>query len=171
MRKGRGSRRGAAAFAPSLPDFAVGKEEFSMEVLVKQRKRAATQFRSLLLVAALVVSIQPGPAFAAGDTGDTGETASEAGIGAGAALCSLIYGPVKITYATLGLIIGGMAWGLSGGDSEVMRAVVIPAVRGDYVVTPSILRGERTLEFIGRRPGYEQQDTGAVQEEELGEHY
>jgi hypothetical protein len=135
-----------------------------MEVLVKQRKRAATRFRSLLLVVALVVSIQPGPAFAAEDN-----TASEAGIGAGAALCSLVYGPVKIAYATLGLVFGGMAWGLSGGDSDVLNAVVLPAVRGDYVVTPAILRGERPLEFIGRRPGYEK-DTGVV-EEDVGEHY
>lgn len=135
-----------------------------MKVLVKQRKRAAAQFRTLLLVAALVVSIQPGSAFAAGDT------ASEAGIGAGAALCSLIYGPVKIVYATLGLVFGGMAWGLSGGDSDVLNAVMIPAVRGDYVVTPSILRGERTLEFIGRRPGYEPEQP-AVTGEEIGEEY
>jgi len=27
-------------------------------------------------------------------------------------------------------------------------------VRGDYVVTPSHLRGERELEFLGRDPNY-----------------
>ena len=129
-----------------------------MKVLVKNRKRASMRFRSVLLVAALAVSIQSGPAFAAADT------ASEAGIGVGAALCSLLYGPVKIVYATLGLVFGGMAWGLSGGDSDVMDAVVTPAVRGDYVVTPAILRGEEPLEFIGRRPGYEQ-DTMVIEEE------
>jgi hypothetical protein len=108
-------------------------------------------------------AIQPGPAFAAGDT------ASEAGIGAGAALCSLIYGPVKIAYATLGLVFGGMAWGLSGGDSDVLDAVVTPAVRGDYVVTPAILRGERKLEFVGRRSGYEER--ALTVEEEFEEQY
>ena len=134
-----------------------------MKVLVKKRKRASVQFRSLLLVAVLVISIQPGPAFAAGDT------ASEAGIGVGAALCSLVYGPVKIVYATLGLVFGGMAWGLSGGDSEVRDAVVMPAVRGDYVVTPQILRGKRRLEFIGRRPGYE--ESALTVEEEFEEQF
>jgi hypothetical protein len=134
-----------------------------MKVLVKKRKRASMQFRSLLLVAVLVISIQPGPAFAAGGT------AAEAGIGAGAALCSLVYGPVKIVYATLGLVFGGMAWGLSGGDSEVRDAVVMPAVRGDYVVTPQILRGERRLEFIGRRPGYE--ESALTVEEEFEEEF
>jgi hypothetical protein len=129
-----------------------------MKVFEKNRKRASMRFRSLLLVAALAISIQPGPAFAAADT------ASEAGIGVGAALCSLLYGPVKIVYATLGGVFGGLAWGLSGGDSDVLNAVVTPAARGDYVVTPSILRGERPLEFIGRRPGYEQ-DAVVVEEE------
>ena len=141
-----------------------------MKVLVKNRKRASMRFRSLLLVAALAIWIQPGPALAAGDT------ASEAGVGVGAALCSLLYGPVKIVYATLGLVFGGLAWGLSGGDSDVMNAVVTPAVRGDYVVTPAILRGERGLEFIGRRPGYEQdalviEEAPAVVEDDFGESY
>jgi hypothetical protein len=35
-----------------------------------------------------------------------------------------------------------------------MSAVITPAVRGDYVVTPSHLRGEEHLEFIGRQPDY-----------------
>ena len=53
-----------------------------------------------------------------------------------------------------GGIIGGFAWLLSAGDYQVMYAVITPAVRGDYVVTPAHLRGERELEFIGRDPNY-----------------
>ena len=131
-----------------------------MKVLVKRQKRAGRQLRSLLLVGALVISIQPGSALAANDT------ASTAGLGVAAAFCSLVYGPVKIAYATLGTVFGGMAWGLSGGDSDVLEAVVTPAVRGDYVVTPAILRGEEPLEFIGRRPGYEQDSAVVVDESE-----
>ena len=70
------------------------------------------------------------------------------------ALATLLYGPVKVIYAASGLIFGGLAWGLSGGDGDVLRAVMTPAVRGDYVITPSILRGERPLEFFGRSPEY-----------------
>ncbi len=79
---------------------------------------------------------------------------SEAGLGALAAFASLFYGPVKLIYATSGLIFGGLAWGLSGGDSDVLKAVITPSVRGDYVITPAILRGERPLEFFGRDPEY-----------------
>lgn len=75
-----------------------------------------------------------------------------AGWGVLSAFSSLLYAPLKVVYATGGLVIGGIAFGLSAGDSDVWNAVVTPAVRGDYVVTPGNLRGEDTLEFIGRAP-------------------
>lgn len=78
--------------------------------------------------------------------------AAEAGIGAGAALCSLVYAPVKVVYALGGFVFGGFAWVFSAGDADVANAVITPATRGDYVVTPSHLRGEEPLEFIGREP-------------------
>lgn len=112
------------------------------------RPRSRGRIRTVLLVVTFAVALYPASASAANSAG------SEAGVGVGAALCSLVYGPVKISYALLGLVFGGMAWGLSGGDGEVLDAVMTPAVRGDYVVTPSHLRGEKPLQFIGRRPGY-----------------
>ena len=108
---------------------------------------ARSRCRSLVILVAAMVVLQASPAW-------SGDTARNAGVGAAAALSSLVYGPVKLAYAALGGIIGGIAWGLSGGDSEVKDAVIMPAVRGDYVVTPAIIRGEEKLEFIGRRPGY-----------------
>lgn len=105
--------------------------------------------RRSALVATLALSLVAAPTAALAD-----DTAAEAGIGAASALSTLIYGPVKIVYATLGLLIGGTAWGLSGGDNDVLAAVVTPAVRGDYVVTPSHLRMERGLEFYGQSSTY-----------------
>jgi hypothetical protein len=32
--------------------------------------------------------------------------------------------------------------------------VITPSVRGDYVITPAVLRGERPLEFFGKDPEY-----------------
>lgn len=104
--------------------------------------------RSALLFALMVSMAVPTAARADMGSG----LPNEGGIGAVAALSTLIYGPVKLVYATLGLIIGGSAWGLSGGDQSVLEAVVTPAVRGDYVVTPQHIRMERGLEFYGRDP-------------------
>lgn len=93
-------------------------------------------------------------------------TTSEAGMGALAALSTLLYGPAKIVYATGGLIVGGFAWALSGGDGDVLHAVLTPSVRGDYVVTPDHLTGNRTLEFFGRDPRYRR--TPQVAQEQYG---
>jgi hypothetical protein len=68
---------------------------------------------------------------------------------AGAALCTLVYSPVKITYAASGLVVGGMAWVWSFGSQRVSRPIFRSALRGDYVVTAQHLTGERKLRFSG----------------------
>ena len=108
------------------------------------------------MVGVLVFALQSSPARAE-------DGASEAGMGVASAVASLVYGPVKIAYSLLGTVFGGVAWGLSGGDTEVLSAVVSPAIRGDYVITPSHIRGERSVEFIGRRPDY-REDTVVLEE-------
>jgi len=98
-----------------------------------------------LLACLFVLGLAPGEASAE-------SAGAEAGFGILAGLCSLVYAPVKVIYAVGGAVVGGFAWVFSAGDNDVARAVVTPAVRGDYVVTPSVLRGEDSLEFIGKDP-------------------
>lgn len=113
------------------------------------------RFRAGALTCVLALTLAPGMAAAEESLGN------EAGIGAASALSSLVYGPVKLLYATTGVIFGGMAYGLSGGNSAVFDGVITPAVRGDYVVTPSHLRGEQSLEFYGQDPAYRISSTPA----------
>jgi hypothetical protein len=98
-------------------------------------------------LAAVAIALSPATALA----GDSDNIGVDLGLGVASALCSIVYAPVKIIYASGGLIVGGFGWALSGGDSEVASAIVDPAVRGDYVVTPAVLKGERPLEFYGHR--------------------
>ncbi len=123
---------------------------------MKQTHRIGGAILSGLM--ALTVASSP----AAADEGMT----SEAGLGAASALSTLIYGPVKLLYAASGLIFGGIAWGLSGGDSAVMTAVVTPAVRGDYVITPRHLRMEDRIVFFGRDPAYREASSAQVASED-----
>ena len=106
--------------------------------------------RSALLVA-LILSMAA-PTAVQADMGS--DLPNEGGIGAVAALSTLIYGPAKLCYATLGCLIGGSAWGLSGGDQEVLEAVVTPGrarrLRRDAPAHP---HGAQ-LEFYGRDPQY-----------------
>lgn len=120
----------------------------------------AMRRRTAAMVCALAIAVAPSMALAADDE----HIASEAGVGTVAALGSLIYGPVKIVYAALGLIFGGAAWGLSGGDGDVLDAVITPAVRGDYVLTPEHVRMERSVEFFGRDPEYRYSQTAMLDE-------
>ena len=71
-------------------------------------------------------------------------------VGVGAMLCTLVYSPLKLAYAASGLVVGGMAWVWSFGRRRVTRPIFTAALKGDYVVTPEHLAGERKLEFIGR---------------------
>jgi len=116
--------------------------------------------RRSALFAALILAVATAPMAVRAEQ-ETG-LSNEAGIGALSALSTIIYGPVKLTYATLGLLIGGAAWGLSGGDPQVLDSVITASVRGDYVVTPEHIRMERGLEFYGREPRYREVQQAAV---------
>jgi hypothetical protein len=76
----------------------------------------------------------------------------EAGYGVGAALASVFYIPAKVTYAGLGLIAGGLGFMLSGGRADVANNIIYPAVGGNYVVTPSNLKGTEPIYFVGAPP-------------------
>jgi hypothetical protein len=103
----------------------------------------------LLLVGVLAVTLLGAPSV--GFAGEKAATVSrESGLGAAAAISSLVYGPVKVLYAVGGLVIGSFAWVFTAGDSQVAEQVFTRSLRGTYVITPEILVGEERLEFIGR---------------------
>jgi type IV secretory pathway VirB2 component (pilin) len=98
---------------------------------------------ALIAAATFVFTAAPARAESAG---------SEYGIGFTCALGNLIYGPVKIIYATGGAIVSGFAWAFSAGDMDVVEPVWDASMRGDYVIEPDHLRGRKPLAFIGRSP-------------------
>ena len=77
---------------------------------------------------------------------------SEAGYGVGAALASVFYIPAKVTYAGLGLLTGGLGYVLTGGRTDVANHIIYPAIGGNYVVTPSHLKGTEPIYFVGAPP-------------------
>jgi hypothetical protein len=109
----------------------------------------------LILLACAAITLTPVAALAEGDGADM---AKAAGIGVGTAVASLIYAPLKLTYAFGGLVVGGLAWAFSGGDSSVASIIFTPSLRGDYVVTREQLLGKQEIEFFGRRPEYRSDD-------------
>jgi len=86
----------------------------------------------------------------------------EMGYGVGAALASVFYIPAKVTYAGLGLLTGGLGFVLTGGRADVANNIIYPAVRGNYVVTPSHLKGTEPIYFVGASPDAPQAETYAA---------
>jgi hypothetical protein len=80
---------------------------------------------------------------------------AEAGLGLLSVFATLGYGTVKIIYAGLGALTGGFAYVLSGGNPDLSTVLLQRSLRGDYVVTPEVLTGERGLVFVGRDPDTE----------------
>lgn len=118
--------------------------------------------RGRRIVAALAVCVVVGSAQPA-RADDENRFATDFGYGVGAFFTNLIYMPVKFTYATLGAITGGFAYVLTGLNTNVGKSVWIPSTGGDYVITPSMLRGEDPIYFSGTtRPKRE----GATRSEE-----
>ena len=76
-------------------------------------------------------------------------TAQDVGYGVGSFLLSCFYTPLKLTYATFGLVVGGLSYVATAGNTDVTKTIVFPAVRGDYVVTPSHLKEAKAPVFLG----------------------
>lgn len=76
-------------------------------------------------------------------------TAYVALVGVGSALSTLVYSPVKLVYATAGLVVTSFAFLLTFGDTDVAGQLFETTVGGDYVITPAHLEGRRDLRFRG----------------------
>ena len=111
--------------------------------------RGVRRLRAVLLGAALasLVLAPPAPARA-----EERWAVTEFGLGTTCAVLNLAYGPVKIVFAVLGAVTGTLAYGLSGGDRDVARAIYQPSLRGDYMIRPENLTRDEPLHFYGRDP-------------------
>jgi hypothetical protein len=98
-----------------------------------------------VLLGLLIASPGP-PAIAAERTQATSENA---GVQAASWFVTVPYGAVKTAFAIGGGIVGGLAWVVTGGNTETAKAVWIPSMTGDYVVQPQHLTGEKMLHFVG----------------------
>ena len=92
------------------------------------------------------------PAQTADPMAPTKEVGTELGWGFGSVLANIFYMPTKVTYAGLGLLTGGLGYLLTAGRGDVANEIIYPAVKGTYVVTPSHLKGEQPVVFIGASP-------------------
>ena len=102
----------------------------------------------------IAVTSAPLHAQTAGSNSEPAEPAlgEEVGYGFGSVLANLVYIPAKVTYAGLGLLTGGLGFVFSAGRADVANNIIYPSIRGNYVVTPSHLKGNEPIYFVGAPP-------------------
>ena len=105
-------------------------------------------FTRILLLCTTLFVLSPGvvtqPVWA-----DTEEKATEVGLGVASFVTTLPYGAVKLAYASLGAVIGGLTLLLTAGDLNSANTVWEKSLLGHYVITPDHLTGEVPLKFVG----------------------
>lgn len=78
-----------------------------------------------------------------------GDPVKDGAVGLTAGLCTLVYTPVKIVYAAVGLPLAGVVFVLSGFNGDASGRLATAAIGGDYVVTPDHIMRRKTLRLIG----------------------
>ncbi len=106
------------------------------------------RFTRILLLCTTLLILSPGFATQA-VWADTEEKATEVGLGVASFVTTLPYGAVKLAYASLGAVIGGLTYLLTAGDLDSANAVWEKSLLGHYVITPDHLTGEVPLKFSG----------------------
>jgi hypothetical protein len=115
------------------------------------RAKSRSRMRSVTMItaAALLIALGGQTAMAADETGNT---ASGAGLQAASWLATVPYGAAKVVYAVSGGVIGSLAWVMTGGNTDVAKAIWSPSMTGNYIVQPQNLTGDRALHFVGGTP-------------------
>jgi hypothetical protein len=86
-----------------------------------------------------------------GDESDQG-TPVGAGLQAVSWLLTVPYGAAKVGLAVLGATVGGLTYGLSGGNLQSAEAVWTTTMYGTYIITPEHLKGEKPVRFMWLKP-------------------
>ena len=108
-------------------------------------KRGSGWRRAQALAVACAVVVSAAPAAARKPE----NIAKEGGLGVGAALASMVWAPLKLTHALVGLVAGGLCFAITGGDTEVWKRVQSKALTGDYVITPQHIAGKKRFRISG----------------------
>jgi len=70
-------------------------------------------------------------------------------MGVAAVFANLFYVPMKLGYAAIGGLTGGLGWAVSGGKRDVADRIWVASIGGDYVLTREMLAGKESIHFIG----------------------
>jgi hypothetical protein len=94
------------------------------------------------LILGAMVLVQGTPAAASSAGAEVGWTLLAAGT-------NLLYVPLKVTIAAVGLFTGSFVGLMNGGDDQSAYAIWVPTASGTFVLTPGHFEGTKPFEFWG----------------------
>lgn len=80
---------------------------------------------------------------------DVKRAKADAGLGLATVVANIFYIPVKVAYAAVGGITGGLAYAVTAGNKSVAERVWVSSVGGDYVLTGDMVAGDQKINFNG----------------------
>jgi hypothetical protein len=63
---------------------------------------------------------------------------------------NVVYVPAKVVFALVGATASGLSYVGTLGNVDLAESIWTASVGGDYVVTPTVIDGHDTVEFLGR---------------------
>jgi len=81
---------------------------------------------------------------------DVERARDDAGLGMATVFANVFYMPVKVGYAAVGGITGGVGYILTGGNKDVAQGVWVRTLGGDYVLSREMVAGEELIHFSGQ---------------------
>jgi len=113
---------------------------------MRAKSRASKMWLATILCTAMLPVAMNG---ATATAADESQSPSGAGLQAASWLATVPYGAAKILYAVGGGVVGSLAWVMTGGNTDVAKAIWSPTMTGHYIVQPQNLTGDRALHFVG----------------------
>ncbi len=74
---------------------------------------------------------------------------SDAGYGMAAIGANLFYIPAKLLYGLGGGLVGGLAYGLTVGNSDAAQYILSPSLGGTWVLSSKMMAGQEPIFFSG----------------------
>ncbi len=68
---------------------------------------------------------------------------------AGTVLATVVYVPAKVVMAGLGAATSGASYVLTLGKAEPSQSIWDASVKGNYVLTPRMIEGQDSVQFLG----------------------
>ena len=100
------------------------------------------------LVLALTLAGQSTASFAEGDSQEN--TGTQIGTGVGSVVGSAVYFPFKASFCILGGVASGFTLLFAGTNAA--EKVADTSCRGTWAITPDVVKGKESVEFLGKTP-------------------